>query len=73
MGKETDANKSRSEIKRISPKSHSTKPSMGKMNADQALTKWSRRQDYHSYYNKMIDWELEDEMKNIDERLKILE
>tara|TARA_B100000287_G_scaffold365124_1_gene359683 strand:+ start:681 stop:2717 length:2037 start_codon:yes stop_codon:yes gene_type:complete len=70
MGKETDANKSRSEIKRISPKSHSAKPSMGKMNTDQALTKWSRRQDYHSYYNKMIDWELEDEMKNIDERLK---
>jgi len=70
MGKKADANKSRSEIKRISPKSKSSKSSMGNGNVDQALTKWSRRQDYHSYYNKMIDWELEDEMKNIDERLK---
>ena len=70
MGKEADANKSRSEIKRISPKSKSSKSSMENGNVEQALTKWSRRQDYHSYYNKMIDWELEDEMKNIDERLK---
>ena len=70
MGKEADANKSRSEIKRISPKSNSSKSSMENGNVEQALTKWSRRQDYHSYYNKMIDWELEDEMKNIDERLK---
>ena len=70
MGKEGDAKKSRREIKRISPKSPSSNTGVGKSGEDYALTKWSRRQDYHSYYNKMIDWELEDEMKNIDERLK---
>ena len=70
MGKEGDAGTSRGNVKRLSINSNSSKTKHQNSGEEQALTKWARRQDYHSYYNKMIDWELEDEMKNIDERLK---
>ena len=70
MAKERKSEPIRGNIRRLSPKeAHFSKVSA--IEEQQALTKWSRRQDYHSYYNKLIDWELEDELKNIDERLKL--
>ena len=70
MDKKGDTGTFRGNVRRLSPKAHSSEYQIKKSISEQALVKWSRRQDYHSYYTKMIDLELEDEMKNIDERLK---
>ena len=70
MDKKADTGTFRGNVRRLSPKVHSSEHKIKKSISEQALVKWSRRQDYHSYYTKMIDLELEDEMKNIDERLK---
>ena len=62
LAKERKSEPIRGNIRRLSPKeAHSSKVNI--IEEQQALTKWSRRQDYHSYYNKLIDWELEDELK----------
>ncbi|RAH15488.1 MAG: hypothetical protein CMB56_003125 [Methanobacteriota archaeon] len=70
MGKENSTKPFRGKVSRISPKIPSSKINKQESSINQALTKWSRRQDYHSYYKMMIDWELEDEIKNIEDRLK---
>ena len=70
MDKKGDTGTFRGNVSRLSPKSTIPKSKSENSKNDQALVKWARRQDYHSYYTKMIDLELEDEMKNIDERLK---
>ena len=70
MGKEKDTKLFRGKVSRVSPRSNKIENFQEDLTDIQALTKWSRRQDYHSFYKKMIDWELEDEIKNIEERLK---
>ena len=69
MANEHESTPTRGNVRRLSPE-ESNFSKDGKIEDLQALTKWSRRQDYHSFYKKLINWELEDELKNIDERLK---
>lgn len=70
MGKEKNTRSFRGSVSRISPRKSMNKTNNNQSFDNQALTKWSRRQDYHSFYKMMIDWELEDEIKNIEDRLK---
>ena len=48
MRKEGDAGTSRGNVRRLSTNTPSSKTKVEKMGEEQALTKWSRRQDYHS-------------------------
>ena len=59
--------KKRGGVRRLKPSPDGT---VRKFTHDTETTKFIRSQDFHERFSRLITWELEDEMEQVDERLK---
>ncbi len=61
------ADEKRGEVRRLKP---GTKFSSTEKNSDEPTIRFIRAQDFHNRYSRLIKWELEDEMAQVEERLR---
>ena len=57
----------RGEVRRIKPNNNA---SINKDNSPEPTTRFIRAQDFYNRYSKLIKWELEDEMSQVEDRLR---
>ncbi|MDP6742446.1 MAG: AAA domain-containing protein [Candidatus Thalassarchaeaceae archaeon] len=61
------ADEKRGEVRRLKPNPNSAS---SRKDSDEPTIRFIRAQDFHNRYSRLIKWELEDEMAQVDERLR---
>ncbi len=61
------ADEKRGDVRRLKPNLNSTS---GRKDSDEPTIRFIRAQDFHNRFSKLIKWELEDEMAQVEERLR---